>query len=64
MNTGVTEANINEYGRFDTLKATVDSSKAKAYFESLEGTSLPPFRVNIKTHQLLQTFIIKNGIEL
>ena len=64
MNTGVTEANINEYGRFDTLKVSVDASKAKAYFESLEGNSLPPFRVNIKAHQLLQEFIIKGGFEL
>ncbi|MDD2932871.1 MAG: HsdR family type I site-specific deoxyribonuclease [Methylotenera sp.] len=64
MNTGVTEANINEYGRFDTLKGSVDASKAKAYFEGLEGKSLPPFRVNIKAHQLLQEFIIKGGFEL
>lgn len=64
INTGVTEANINEYGRFDTLKGTVDASKAKAYFENIEGKSLPPFRVNIKAHQLLQEFIIKGGFEL
>ena len=64
MNTGVTEANINEYGRFDTLKSTVDASRAKAYFESQEGKSLPPFRVNIKAHQLLQEFIINGGFEI
>jgi type I restriction enzyme R subunit len=61
MNAGITEANINEYGRFDDLKSTVDRSKAKAYFEKLEGGSIPTFRVNIRIHNLLQTFIIKGG---
>ena len=55
---GATETNINEYGRFDDLKGTVDRSKAKAYFEKLEGESLPTFRVNIKIHNFLQKFII------
>ncbi|MBV5307075.1 MAG: type I restriction endonuclease subunit R [Desulfobulbaceae bacterium] len=62
MNTNITEANINEYGRFDELKATVDKQKAKAYFESVEGQSIPPFRVNIKTANLLQKFIIEGGL--
>ena len=60
MNTGITEANLNEYGRFDSLKSTVDSSKAKAYFEKLEGESLSGSRVKMKVQQLLQRFII-NG---
>jgi len=64
MNTGVTESNINEYGRFDVLKSSVDTSKAKAYFESLEGATIPAFRVNIRVHQLLQKFIISGGFEI
>ena len=64
MNTKITAANINEYGRFDELKATVDKQKAKAYFESVEGISIPPFKVNIKTANLLQKFIIDGGFEL
>jgi type I restriction enzyme R subunit len=64
MNTNVTEANINEYGRFDELKATVDKQKAKAYFESVEGQTIPPFKVNIKTANLLQKFIIEGGFAL
>lgn len=64
MNTSVTDANINDYGRFDDLKATVDKQRAKSYFEALEGKSLPPFRINIKTDQLLRDFIIKGGFEL
>lgn len=64
MNTNITEANINEYGRFDELKATVDKQKAKAYFEALEGQQIPPFRVNIKAANLLRDFIIQGGFEL
>lgn len=35
MNTRTTEANLNEYGRLDELKATVDKQKARAYFEAV-----------------------------
>lgn len=62
MNTHVTEANLNEFGRFDDLKATVDQQKAKTYFDGLEGKELPLFRVNIRTAKLLQDFIIQGGL--
>lgn len=64
MNSGVTEKNINEYGRFDELKGTVDKAKAKEYFENLEGTTIPPFKINIKVHNLLQKFISSGGFEI
>jgi type I restriction enzyme R subunit len=64
MDSGVTDKNINEYGRFDDLKSTVDKDKAKSYFEKLEGKTIPAFRVNIKVHDLLQEFIISGGFEL
>lgn len=64
MKTHVTEANLNEYGRFDDLKATIDKQKAKAYFEALEGQTLPAFKVNIKAASLLQRFILDDGFEL
>lgn len=60
----VTEASINEFGRFDDLKATVDMAKAKAYFEKLDNTTLPPFKINIRVHNLLQAFILKGGIDI
>lgn len=62
VNAGLTEQSINEYGRFDALKATVDKVKAKTYFEQLEGTSVAPFRVNIKVHNWLQEFILSGGL--
>jgi type I restriction enzyme R subunit len=62
MNVGVTEANINEYGRFDQLKETVDKTKAKEYFERLEGKNIASLQINIKIHTHLQRFIISGGI--
>jgi type I restriction enzyme R subunit len=64
MNTGITDANINEFGRFDALKATVDKAKAKAYFEALENTSISVLKVNIKVDTLLQSFVISGGFDL
>ncbi|MEM9347924.1 MAG: HsdR family type I site-specific deoxyribonuclease [Planctomycetota bacterium] len=64
MAAAVTEANINEYGRFDELKATIDKQKAITYFEGLEGGTLPLHKVNIKSAQLLHDFIVQGGVEL
>jgi len=64
MNSGITEANINEFGRFDELKDTIDKVKAKAYFESLDGTTIAPLKINIKIHNLLVRFIISGGFEI
>ena len=64
MNAGVTEANINEFGRFDDLKNCVDKTKAKSYFEELDGVSISPFKVNMKIDKLLEDFIISGGFDL
>lgn len=64
MNTRTTEANLNEYGRFDALLATIDKEKATVYFTALEGQNIPAFKVNIKSADLLRTFIIQGGFEL
>ncbi len=60
----VTESNINEFGRFDALKATVDKSRAKAYFEAITGIKLPMPKVNIKVDNLLRDFILKGGYDI
>ncbi|GAA5166264.1 type I restriction endonuclease subunit R [Viridibacterium curvum] len=64
MSAKTTEANLNEYGRFDVLLTSVDKQKAKAYFDALEGQSIPLFKVNIKTEYLLRKFIIQGGFDL
>lgn len=61
MKLRVTEANINEFGRFDALKATVDRQKAKSYFEQIEGEKIIPPKVPMKMDSLLRKFIIHEG---
>ncbi len=64
MKNKISETNLNEYGRFDDLKETIDKTKAKTYFEVLEGQTIPPFKVNIKAANLLKEFVLKGGFEL
>jgi len=64
MAANVNEANINEYGRFDDLKASVDKSKAKEYSEKLENAQIPPFKINIRAHHLLQEFTLIGGLDI
>ena len=64
MELKLTDSNINEFGRFDELKRTVDKVKAKEYFEKKEGVKLNLPKVNIKTDKLLRKFIISGGFEL
>ncbi|WP_313498347.1 type I restriction endonuclease subunit R [Pseudoxanthomonas mexicana] len=59
MNTHVTDANLNEFGRFDDLRGTINQQKAKAYFEGEEGQPLPMFKVNIKASNLLKNFLLR-----
>lgn len=64
MGSRIDEHNINEYGRFDELKATADKDKIKQYFAALEGRSILSFKANIRFDQLLRKFIISGGIDL
>ena len=61
---GVTEASVNEYGRFDDLKKTVVSKKAEEYFVSTEGAAIPALQLNIKVDKLLKDFVISGGIDI
>ena len=60
----LTEANINEFGRFDNLKDSIDKSRAKAFFEQKEGKSLPLFKVNTRAAALLKRFILEGGFDI
>lgn len=52
MNNRVTATNMNEYGRFEELKNTVDRSKAKEYFEGIEKTKIKDYRINVSVNYL------------
>lgn len=60
----ITEDNINEYGRFDALKGTMDISKVKAYFEAKEGHTIIPPMVHPKADKLLRSFILNGGYDI
>ena len=64
METRATDANINEFGRFDALKATADKKKAKAYFEFIEGVGIIPPKVPMKIDKLLRDFILRGGFDI
>lgn len=54
----VTEANINEFGRLDRLKESVDMTLARSYFEECDGASVPAFRVSARLDAALRAFIL------
>ncbi|WP_122821176.1 type I restriction endonuclease subunit R, EcoR124 family [Varibaculum vaginae] len=55
----VTEANLDEYGRFTSVKESVDLAQAKRYLEHREGRSMSPFLVNREVEKLLRAFILR-----
>ena len=61
MSRNLSEATINEFGRFDQLKQTVDKAKARVYFEKLEGKSIVPPKIPQKIDKWLRDFILMNG---
>ena len=64
LSDSVSENNLNNFGRFDALKDTVDKAKAKVYFEKVDGVSIPPFKLNIRIDQFLKQFIFAQTNEL
>ena len=60
----LSESNMNEFGRFNELKETVDKKKVREFFEKLEGIKLPPPKVNIKIGQFLKEFILSGGYDI
>lgn len=64
MGLNLTEFNINEFGRLDELKKSVDKQKAKAFFEEKEGVKLIPPKVNMKIDRLIRKFILSGGFDV
>ncbi|MEG0899750.1 MAG: HsdR family type I site-specific deoxyribonuclease [Oscillospiraceae bacterium] len=64
LNLHVTEDNINEFGRFDELKASVDRNLAKAYFEAIDSTEIPMRKVQMKIDTILRQFVLGGGFEV
>lgn len=64
MKLNINEDNINEFGRFDKLKETVNKKVAKIYFDTLDSTNYPIFKINQKIDEILRKFILEDGFEV
>ena len=64
MKLNITESNINEFGRFDDLKSTININTAKVYFDTLDGINNPLFKITQKTDELLRRFILTGGFDI
>ncbi|MBE9487917.1 MAG: type I restriction endonuclease subunit R [Bacteroidetes bacterium] len=64
MNLHVTEYNIDEFGRYNELKSSVNKNLAKIYFENLAGKSIPLRKIQIKIDDLLRRFVLEGGFEI
>lgn len=63
MRLNLTEANIDEFGRFDKLKQSVNKAAAKAFLEKIEGKVIIPPKVNMKVDKILRKFILTGGFD-
>lgn len=63
MQLNLTEANIDEFGRFDKLKQSVDKAAAKVFLEKIEGKAIIPPKVNMKVDKILRKFILTGGFD-
>lgn len=64
MALNVNVSDINEFGRLDKLKATINIHIAKQYFEKKENQTIPTRKIYIKMDNLLREFVLKGGFEI
>ena len=63
INLDLTEVTLNSFGRFDKLISTVDTEKAKTFFERIKSEKLSKFLVNRDVALFLQEFILYDKID-
>lgn len=56
----ITEDNINEFGRFDELKKSVNIEKAKEFIKKNENKDLSDFQTRSYVDKILRSYIISN----
>ena len=64
MSRHVTAENINDFGLYDKLLASIDRSTARGYIEKIEGQHVKPFRIPSKVDKLLRQFILSGGFDI
>lgn len=58
------EETINEFGRYDTLKATADLANVTAYYANTTGEAISTFGAKSRFDILLREFILSGGFDL
>jgi len=61
MNLNTSADNIDDFGRFATLKDSVNRKIAKSYIEKLEKTEISAFKLSLKIDEMLRGFILENS---
>lgn len=64
LNLNITKSNINEFGRFDKLRSTVDRKQARSYMEDQLNETMKPYEVSMKTDSLLRDFLLRDGFDI
>ena len=65
INSSVTDGNLNAYGRFDSLKKTIDKEKVMKFMrECAVGVSVSPVIAQIRFSRLLEDFIRKGPVSI
>lgn len=59
----ITENNINEFGRFDELKKSVNIEKAKEFIKKKEKKDLSDFQIIRYVDKILRSYIISNEVD-
>ena len=56
----ITEDNVNEFGRFDELKKSVNIEKANEFIKKNENKDLSDFQTRSYVDKILRSYIISN----
>lgn len=60
----LTENNLNEFGRFEKLVATIDTSRAIRFLSQYDSGYATEFRAKIRVRTLLKDFVLEGGFDL
>lgn len=58
------EKNLDEFGRFTELVASVDRDIAQKYLSEVSGKKLPAFKVSRDVSKLLRDFVLAGGFDI
>ena len=60
----VTEANINDFGRFDALYESIDKKRSKTTLETWTGMVISQPKANRTVRNLLRRFVLEGGFDI